>query len=378
MAGQVPTAEQVIGFPLGERDVTVAESDAYLQAVAEASPEVVAGTAGTSAGPAPALRHRRPPGNVTPAGLARIRLQTALLRDPRTPASVAAHLARTTPAILWVAATSTAARRRAAPTPPCRVLYSRPTAATAPPARSSTTPSWSCCRPRTPTAREAGTPQRLRLRPQPRLVRPHPAQDRRQAPAAAPLPAGAVHRRPRDEPRDLLLPPNADPIYHEITDESVDWINNLYGAAMADEFTRQGIPFFNRDVYDLFYMGYGDTVPSTGFIAAGMTFEKASGDPDPAAGLRAVPDPVGVAVLGRGQPRRHPGPLARRLGRGRRPGAGRAAGAQRDRQPRQRAGTQVPERPLRHWFLRADDPTKARELRAWCGACSAWTSRSTG
>ena len=42
---------------------------------------------------------------------------------------------------------------------------------------------------------------------------------------------------------------------------------------MVDEFTRQGIPFFNRDVYDLFYMGYGDTVPSTGFIAAGMTFE---------------------------------------------------------------------------------------------------------
>ena len=28
-------------------------------------------------------------------------------------------------------------------------------------------------------------------------------------------------------------------------------------------------------------MGYGDTVPSTGFIAAGMTFEKASGDPAP-------------------------------------------------------------------------------------------------
>ena len=48
---------------------------------------------------------------------------------------------------------------------------------------------------------------------------------------------------------------------------------------MAAEFTRQGIPFFNRDVYDLLYMGYGDTVPSTGFTAAGMTFEKASGHP---------------------------------------------------------------------------------------------------
>ena len=43
------------------------------------------------------------PGNVTQAGLARIRLATRLLRDPRTPAKLAAHLARTTPAILWVA-----------------------------------------------------------------------------------------------------------------------------------------------------------------------------------------------------------------------------------------------------------------------------------
>ena len=104
LAGQVPTAEQVIGFPLGERDVTVAESDAYLQAVAAASPRVVAGTAATSWQGRP-LRYAivGRPGNVTPAGLARIRLQTALLRDPRTPAKVAAHLARTTPAILWVA-----------------------------------------------------------------------------------------------------------------------------------------------------------------------------------------------------------------------------------------------------------------------------------
>ena len=39
----------------------------------------------------------------------------------------------------------------------------------------------------------------------------------------------------------FFFPPNADPIYHEITDESVNWINNVYGAAMADEFDRQGI-----------------------------------------------------------------------------------------------------------------------------------------
>src|SRR5215207_8892163 len=104
LALQVPTAEDVLGFPLGEHDVTVAESDAYLQAVAAASPRVTAGTAAVSWQGRP-LRYAivGKPGNVTPAGLARIRLQTALLHDPRTPAKLAEHLARTTPAILWVA-----------------------------------------------------------------------------------------------------------------------------------------------------------------------------------------------------------------------------------------------------------------------------------
>src|SRR4029450_7383880 len=56
LAGEVPTAEEVIGFPLGEQDVTVAESDAYLEAVAAASPRV---TAGTAAAPWPARAAER-------------------------------------------------------------------------------------------------------------------------------------------------------------------------------------------------------------------------------------------------------------------------------------------------------------------------------
>jgi hypothetical protein len=42
--GEVPTAEQVLGFSLGSREVTSAESNAYVDAVAEASPRVVSGT----------------------------------------------------------------------------------------------------------------------------------------------------------------------------------------------------------------------------------------------------------------------------------------------------------------------------------------------
>ena len=85
---------------------------------------------------------------------------------------------------------------------------------------------------------------------------------------------------------NFFFPPNADPIHHEISSESVHWINDLYGPALAAEFDRRRASdptqwnYFNYDVYDLFYMGYGDTVPTTAFTAAGMTFEKGTVDTD--------------------------------------------------------------------------------------------------
>ena len=281
LAGRVPTAEEVIGFPLGERDVTVAESDAYLQAVASASSRVVAGTAAVSWQGRP-LRYAivGRPGNVTPGGLARIRHQTALLRD-RTPAKVAEHLARTTPAILWVAG-NVHGGEESGTDAALRVLYELADRRDCAAGQILDNAIVVLLPTQNPDGREADTRRNAYgfdmnrdwfARTQPEtdgkveLLRRYP-----------PVLFIDAHEMSRET---FFFPPNADPIYHEITDESVDWINNLYGGAMIDEFTRQGIPFFNRDVYDLFYMGYGDTVPSTGFIAAGMTFEKASGDPTP-------------------------------------------------------------------------------------------------
>ena len=143
---------------------------------------------------------------------------------------------------------------------------------------------------------------------------------------------------------------------------------------MIDEFTRQGIPFFNRDVYDLFYMGYGDTVPSTGFIAAGMTFEKASGDPTP---RRVYEQYLTQWVSLSAAAINADDILARWHGawvEARRQGRRRRAGAQRDHQPWQRAGhpgarpAPAPLVPARR------RPGQGRASCApWSGACSGWT-----
>src|SRR5215212_641029 len=72
--GEVPTAQQVIGINLGDRDVTSAESDQYLLAVDGASARVTSGVAATSVQGRP-LRYAivGRPERVTSAGLESVR-----------------------------------------------------------------------------------------------------------------------------------------------------------------------------------------------------------------------------------------------------------------------------------------------------------------
>jgi hypothetical protein len=102
--GQVPTPKQVLGIDLGQRDVTTAESDAYLKAVDDASPRVVSGTAAKSV-EGRALRYAivGKPDRLTTSGLARVRATAATLMDPSTPAREAQAIAAREPEILWVA-----------------------------------------------------------------------------------------------------------------------------------------------------------------------------------------------------------------------------------------------------------------------------------
>ena len=163
---------------------------------------------------------------------------------------------------------------------------------------------------------------------------------------------------------NYFFPPNADPIYHETTDQAVSWINDIYGASNQALFDARGIPYFNYATYDLFYQGYGDTVPATAFGAAGMTYEKSNGD---AASVRVFQQYLtqwNSLTPGRAHKQEiltgwHAGWVeAERQGR---------AGELEPNevvQPENEVQQQVPDIKVRHYFIRTDDPAKARETQA--------------
>lgn len=71
-----------------------------------------------------------------------------------------------------------------------------------------------------------------------------------------------------------FFPPVADPINPNVTQGQRD-LMGLLGRNNAAAMDRIGQPYFTREVFDLFYPGYGDSWP-THNGAVGMTFEQAS------------------------------------------------------------------------------------------------------
>lgn len=83
--------------------------------------------------------------------------------------------------------------------------------------------------------------------------------------------------------KSYFFPPNADPVYAETPNPIYeDEIEDLYGDANAAAFQANDWRYQTwRSGYDLFYQGYGDTVPVTEFGAAGMTYEQGTEAPYP-------------------------------------------------------------------------------------------------
>ena len=179
--GSVPSPVDVLGFALGvEREVTAAESNAYVAAVSAASDRVTSGTCAVSV-QGRDIRYAIVglPEHMTDQGLAAIQADIDGSGIRQTPTADVAELVQTTPAILWVEgnihgneesgcdttlqllyelADSRRLRRRAEPGERDRGAGPVP-------------------EPRRSRGRHPA--QRVRLRPEPRRVRPHAARDRR-------------------------------------------------------------------------------------------------------------------------------------------------------------------------------------------------------
>lgn len=279
-SGVMPTAQEVLGFELGSEEVTAEESETYLNAIAEASDRVVAGTAGFSVENRP-LRYAivGTPEHVTEDGLAAIQASIDALRDPDTTTEEAAELAETTPAILFVQANVHGGEESGTESS-LRLLYEladRDDCVTDTILENALVVILPV---QNPDGRDANTRRNAYGIDMNRdwFARTQPETNAkldllRRFPPVLDL---DVHEMGA---YTYFFPPNSDPIYHEIADVSNDWINGIYGPAMAAEFDRQKIDYFNYEPYDFFGVFYGDTVPTVAFHGAGMTFEKESRQP---------------------------------------------------------------------------------------------------
>ena len=274
-AGQIPTGREVLGFDIGSQEATAPELNAYVAAVDAASDEVSTGTFGKSV-------QGRPLTYAVvgdPVDVSAAQRAARVLRNPDTSPARAAAVAAAAPAIAWMAGnvhgnepsggdgalqmlydladrTDCAARRIRDNTvtviipsqnPDGRELYQRRN-------------TFGFDLNRDWFARtQAETDGKLSL-----LLR---------------YPPVLLSDNHEMGGESFFFPPNADPIHHEVADRSISWINDFYGGAMAAEFDRRGWSHFSYDVYDLLYMGYGDSVPTTALNGAAMTYEKGGDAP---------------------------------------------------------------------------------------------------
>ena len=282
-AGGVPTPQEVIGINLGDRDVTVAESDAYLKALDAASDRVVSGALAKSVqGRYLNYAIVGHPDRVTDEGLAKIRATAERLMTPGiSRAEVQARAARD-PAILWIAG-NVHGGEESGTDASLRVLWELADRTDCSARQILDNAVVVILPTQNPDGREADTRRNAYGFDMNRdwFARTQPETDGKIEFVRRYPPQVFIDAHEMGNSAGYFFPPNADPIYHEISDEAVGWINGLYGPAMQDVFDDRGIPYFNYDTYDLFYMGYGDTVPAAGFGAAGMTFEKTNSHPAP-------------------------------------------------------------------------------------------------
>ncbi len=276
----VPTAKDVLGFRLGHQEVTTDQAWSYLDAIDQASERVWSSTYATSVQGRP-LRYAvvGDPENVTPDGLEAIRQNVLKIRDPNTSADEAAALAATTPAFLYIAG-NVHGTEESGTDASLRVLYELADRTDCAAQQILDNAVVFVLPIQNPDGREADTRRNAFGVDMNRdwFARTQPETDGKVELLRKYPPSLFVDAHEFGYYRSFF-PPNDDPVYAEVSDQTLGWINGLFGPALAAEFDRRDWGYFNYGGYDLFLPAYGDAVPTVGFQAAGMTLETYDGAP---------------------------------------------------------------------------------------------------
>jgi hypothetical protein len=278
---EVPTPRQVLGYRVGSREATDREIGRYWKVVGRSSSRVKTGVFAHSWQGRP-LRYALVGRAQTLSRLSTVRRDLARLRNPSTPRRQASAIARRSPTILWIAA-NVHGDEPSGGDAVLRLLYELADR--------------DDC-----VARAILNNAVVGLIPS-----QNPdgrANDRRYNASAfdmnrdwfartQPETAGKLDLLWKYPPqlfvdehemggKSYFFPPNADPIYAETPNATYQEIADLYGGANAVAFRAHGWRYQTwRSGYDLFYQGYGDSVPVTEFGAAGMTYEQGGDSPYP-------------------------------------------------------------------------------------------------
>jgi hypothetical protein len=280
---RVPTWQRVIGYRLGSREATDQQIDRYMAAVDRASARVRVVQAGRSVQGRP-IRYAivGTPSHVAAAALDRLAARVRAAREGRLPTASLRALAANSPLFAWIGGTVHGNEPSGGDADMAllyRLAAGRTCAALARVRRLDTF----ILPLQNPDGRALGThvdANRFDLnrdwfaatQPETRtkltVLRRYP-------------PAVFVDQHEQGG-TGFFFPPDADPIHHEISAQALHAIDAVIAPRLRAAFGAHHLAYVDYGTYDLFYMGYGDTVPSTELGAAGMTFEKGGEAPYPA------------------------------------------------------------------------------------------------
>ena len=275
---RVRSPQAVLGFDLGSREVSLADTGQLMAALAADSGRVFVGSAGQSvSGTALPYAIVGEPSQVSTQALARLSRDIRQLMDPETSTQDAQTLAASLPAVLWLGG-NVHGNEESGADASLQVLYELAAREDCAAQRIRDSSVVVVLPIQNPDGRAAGTRRNAYGFDLNRdwFARTQPETDgklelMRQYPPQLFIDAHEMGSK------GFFFPPTADPTYHEVPNATQAWVNQRFSPAISAEFDRQKIPYFHGAPYDLYAIEYGDSVSTVGFHAAGMTFEKHNG-----------------------------------------------------------------------------------------------------